>query len=395
VRTLRQLPVWSPLTFGAIAAGARAAWLSDGEEVRRRLERALRETYAPRDLYLTDSGTSALALALRAVHSATGAPVALPAYCCFDIATAADAAGVPFHLYDLDVGTLSPDLASLRRALEAGAGSVVVAHLYGVPVDLESVQALAAEFGAAVIEDAAQASGCNWKGRPAGSFGVLGVLSFGRGKGVTGGRGGALLVNSEAWRAPAAATWEEHGPRRLEQRGSLKDLTMLLAQWLFGRPALYWIPASIPALGLGETIYHPPRSAGAMSTLAAGVLGRTLSLAPEEAAHRRANADRLRGALAGCLEVSPPSGWTAGWLRFPVLRTDPSGAAPDPSGWPGAARGYPETLAALTGFGSRRLNRTEVFPGATRLSESLWTLPTHGRLGRSMWRRMVALQAGG
>ncbi len=47
---------------------------------------------------------------------------------------------------------------------EAGARSVVVAHLYGVPADLAAVQALAAEFGAILIEDAAQGSGCEWRG---------------------------------------------------------------------------------------------------------------------------------------------------------------------------------------------------------------------------------------
>ncbi len=120
VSLFRQLPAWSPLTLGALLSGVRAAWFTDGRRVRQSLDADLRSAYQPVGLYLTDSGTSALTLALRVAEAATHAPVALPAYCCYDVATAADGAGVPFHLYDIDPATLSPDMESLRRAFEAG-----------------------------------------------------------------------------------------------------------------------------------------------------------------------------------------------------------------------------------------------------------------------------------
>jgi dTDP-4-amino-4,6-dideoxygalactose transaminase len=361
----------------ALLSGFWAAWFTDGSSARRALEVALRLAYAPKELYLTDSGTSALTLALQVAHETTQAPVALPAYCCFDVATAADGAGVPFFLYDIEPGTLSPDLTSLRRAFGAGTRSVVVAHLYGVPVDLARVQALAAEFGAIVIEDAAQASGCEWHGRPAGAHGALGVLSFGRGKGVTGGKGGALFVNDERLRPAAAAAWNSAtGPR--QPRGSLRDYLLLKAQWLFGRPFLYWIPASVPFLGLGETIYHEPHSVGGITTLAAGVLARTIPLVPAEVVRRRATASRLLDSKAGPDPMNLPADWTAGWLRYPVVlqRTADSVLI----GYhvrAGVMRGYPKALADLPGFGNRRLNIEAEFPGARILAERLITIPTH------------------
>jgi len=337
----------------------------------------LQAAYVPRKLYLTDSGTSALTVALQALKSLTGAPVALPAYCCYDIATATDGAGIPFLLYDLDPGTLSPDLASLRRAFELGAGGVVVAHLYGVPADLGAVQALAAEFGAVVIEDAAQGSGCEWRGRPAGTHGALGVLSFGRGKGVTGGKGGALLVNDERLVAATEAAWAGRAGARAP-RGSLKDYILLKAQWLLGRPALYWIPAGLPFLGLGETRYRAPRPVGGISMLAAGVLLRTLRLVPDEVVIRRANAARLQAMVSAVGKVEPPPDWQAGWLRYPVVL---QGTAPEPVKGHhvrnGVARGYPQSLADLAGFSRRRLNRSAAFPGAATLAERLVTIPTH------------------
>src|SRR5512141_3028016 len=123
----RQLPVYSPLQLGSITAGIGSAFA--GEHAVRDIGRRLDERYGPHDLTLTDSGTSALTLALAAV----GGPAAIPAFCCFDIATACDGAGVAPILYDLDPATLAPRRESLARALAAGARSVVAVHLCGVP----------------------------------------------------------------------------------------------------------------------------------------------------------------------------------------------------------------------------------------------------------------------
>ncbi len=377
MRFFRQPPVWSPLTFRALLAGFRAAWLGNAARARQALRQSLMTAYAPKALYLADSGTSALTIALRAVHAVSRAPVALPAYCCYDIATAADGAEVPFLLYDVDPATLSPDAASLRRVLEAGARTVVVAHLCGLPVDLSAVRLLASEFGAILVEDAAQGSGCFAQGKPAGAHGALGVLSFGRGKGVTGGKGGALLVNDEGLANAVAVAWEARAGARAP-RGTLKDYVVLKIQWLFGRPWLYWIPASLPFLGLGETTYRKPQPVGDLTSLAAGILVRTIPLVPDEVRIRWMNARRIATGIAPTLLIVPPADWEAGWLRFPIVlqRT----AAEQLSSYhvdAGVMRSYPKALADLEGFGMRRLNTAEEFPGARRLAERLVTLPTH------------------
>ncbi len=98
-------------------------------------------------------------------------PVAFPAYACYDLASAALGAGTRVLLYDLDTETLGPDWPSLERSLEAGATAVVVVHLFGIPVDMDRVGQMARAHGAAVIEDAAQAVGAAWRGRPAGEPG--------------------------------------------------------------------------------------------------------------------------------------------------------------------------------------------------------------------------------
>ncbi|HXE57205.1 MAG TPA: hypothetical protein VNK43_04330, partial [Gemmatimonadales bacterium] len=125
MRWRRQLPVYSPVSPGWLAAGAWSA-LTGGRAARRAVQGALERLACGRRVLLTDSGTTALALALGAVsRAAGGAPVALPAYGCYDLATAADAADVRVVLYDLDPLTLGPEWGSLERVVAAGVAGVV------------------------------------------------------------------------------------------------------------------------------------------------------------------------------------------------------------------------------------------------------------------------------
>lgn len=375
----RQLPVYSPLPLASIKSGLGAAL--EGEPSLRDLSRRLDERYAPHELTLTDSGTAALALAIAAV----GGPVALPAFCCFDIATACDGAGVAPILYDVDPRTLAPVWASLERALALGARSVVVVHLYGVPVPMSRVRAAARATEAFVIEDAAQGTGAWWGGHRVGTLGNFGVLSFGRGKGVTGGGGGALLSNDARAAARLAALNLPLDAARLPAR----DLVATAAQWLFARPAVYGLPASIPFLGLGGTVYHRPRAPGGMSAFSSGVLRASLHLEDREAEVRRRNAGRLAGVIAGThgalrAVVPEEAGSRPGYLRLPVLVEDAArldAMRSDAAARLGILPSYPVSLADLPGFAERVLNRGEDFGGARRLAQRLVTVPVHSRVG--------------
>lgn len=376
-------PVHSPLSLAAVGSGILA--MLGRERAEDTVLRTLRGRFGPVDVVLTESGTAALTLALRAAARAGAVPVALPAYSCYDVATAAEGADVPVLLYDLDPATLSPDPGSLRKALELGARTVVVAHLFGIPADLAGVGELASAHGAVVIEDAAQGAGAALDGRALGSFGNLSVLSFGRGKGITAGRGGALLVR-DAHRWNVTDILKDLHPARTAPGEPLA----LLAQWLLARPALYALPAALPFLGLGETRHKAPRPPRAMSAFSAGVLARTFALAGPEAAGRRAVARRLLPLLderAGVIPVRWPAPADPGFLRLPVL-VAPAHRARFRS--PAARRlgvmpGYPGTLAGLVRLAGRTLNREADHPGATELEAALFTLPSHGQLtGRDL-----------
>lgn len=373
-----QLPAYSPLTTRALVAGAWAC-LTRGRTAETRVRSALQETYDPVTIIRTDSGTTALRLAMAAAAAERrAAAIALPAYCCFDVATAADSSDVPVILYDIDPHTLAPDPDSLATALRTEPAAVVVVHLFGVPVDLSAVARLVDDTTTLLVEDAAQGAGASYAGRRLGTMGSVSVLSFGRGKGITGGSGGALLANDERG-ARFLAGRRAAGP---SSRG-LRELCTLTAQWALARPGFYSLPASLPFLALGETVYRNPRPPAAPTAASSGVLSVTWALQEFESRVRRQNATRLLQHVDACSRlrsIQPPDRSAPGYLRLPVLAAPAVRDAVSAAGHLGIMPAYPTTLAQLTGFRDRCLNAGDSFPGARALAQGLFTLPTHSRL---------------
>jgi len=375
----RYPPVLSPVSTRALVHGIGAA-IGLRRDSHAAVAAILRHRYGATDALLTDSGTSALILALQKMLP-RGGTVAYPAYACIDITAAAVATGVRVRLYDLDPATMSPDLDSVRAALRRGADAIVVAHLYGYPADMAGVRKLAAEQGIPVIEDAAQGAGGTLNGERLGSLGEVAILSFGRGKGTTAGKGGAVLV-----RTPALAQWTRRAVSDLKpaSRGGVTILS-LAAQRVLSHPSLYRLPSSIPGLRLGEMVYHAPHTPRAMSGASAGVLRWTLGLEEREVAGRR---ERARDVLShmhdvpNVAPVRPISGAEPGFLRLAFLDSDGTRLShPDL----GALRGYPMTLDEHPQLRALLLPGERAGKGSQFLRDRLFTVPTHSRVDQAFF----------
>jgi hypothetical protein len=373
----RQPPVLSPVPIRALVDGIGAAVRRDTAALDT-VAALLRRRYGAAEALLTDSGTSALILALRRFLPPGGA-VAFPAYACIDLTTAALGAGAQVRLYDVDPTTLSPDLESLHGVIRRGVDAIVVAHLYGYPADMTGVRNLAGEHGIPVIEDAAQAAGGTLHGELLGSLGDVAILSFARGKGTTGGSGGAVLV-----RTPELAEWARRLRRDLKSggRGGVGVLS-LAAQRLMSHPALYRLPASIPGLRLGEMVYHPPRPPRAMAAASAAILRCTLGWEEREVRDRRARAKVVLSRLHGKSNVVPArpiAGGESGFLRLGLL--DVSGfMLPRPD--LGVLRAYPMTLEDHPQLRSVLLSGERAGKGSQLLRDRLFTAPTHSGVSQA------------
>jgi dTDP-4-amino-4,6-dideoxygalactose transaminase len=378
-----QLAAYSPITMRSIA---RALLAGGGNTSRIRLADQLRKDFQCDAVHLVDSGTHALQLAIESALSigAGKRVVALPAFGCFDLATAIIPTGAKVVFYDLDPSNLSPDDSSLRRALEQGAGAAVITPLYGMPVNWSNVESIARPFGIPLIEDAAQGHGASWNGRPLGSLGDCSVLSFSRGKGWTGGYGGALLTRGVSL------------PTHLRLHaapGAAGTVARLGAQWALGRPALYGLPRAIPGLALGETVFHSPTSVRLLGEAAARALLDLEAAASREAeTRRRMGAGYMKELAPSSRLIHPDAGADPGYLRFPYRVSGGMSALSAEAEGAGLAASYPQLLQDLPVLQGALSGRSR-FPGADELVRDLITLPTHSLLTKSDRLRIARIVA--
>jgi dTDP-4-amino-4,6-dideoxygalactose transaminase len=143
-----------------------------------------------------NSGTSALHLALLAVGvEPTDEVITVPMTFVATVAAIRYANAKPV-LVDIDPVTWTMDQASLERSITPRTKAIVPVHLHGRLADMEAILAIAKRHGIAVIEDAAQAHGADFRGRRAGTFGDIGCFSFYPGKNLGAcGEGGAIVTN--------------------------------------------------------------------------------------------------------------------------------------------------------------------------------------------------------
>lgn len=379
----RQLPAYTPLSPALAAASLARAAASPARPyagLRDYLGRRFRASH----VLLTASGTQALrvALQLAAAHH-DRRPIALPAFGCYDLITAAVGARTRVVFYDVDPTHLSPDPRSLRATLDGGACAVVATPLYGFPLDWTWLRKECTAAGAFLIEDSAQGLGSEWQGAEGGSFGDATVFSFGRGKGWSGAGGGALLIRQaalghlvEAVRPPAPLPG-----------ASLRDFAASAALWLLGRPLLYSLPSSLPFLHLGVTTYKPPRPVAGPSPFAAASALRHADMALDAVETRRrwaaawtrlVESERLVATLRPCRVLA---GGASGYLRFPVVASDRTvGEALLEAGRrAGVGPPYPTILPELEAAEGLAV-RPAPMPGAVELARSLVTFPTHPRV---------------
>jgi dTDP-4-amino-4,6-dideoxygalactose transaminase len=194
----RHLPFNLPPVVGTeqayiIEAIARGQ-LSAGGLFTQRCCRWLEATTGAGRALLVHSATAALEMAALLLDIEGGDEVIMPS---FNFVSAANAValrgGTPVFV-DVREDTLNLDESLIEGAITSRTRGVLPVHYAGVPCEMDAINAVAAGHGLPVVEDAAQALGSKYRGRPAGNLGDLAAVSFHETKNLTSGEGGALLV---------------------------------------------------------------------------------------------------------------------------------------------------------------------------------------------------------
>ena len=146
-----------------------------------------------------NSGTDALFLALRALNIGFGDEVITTPFTFFSTAEVISAVGATPIFIDIDPQTFNLDLKQLEPAITKNTKAILPVHLFGQPVDMTMLMAIARSHNLIVIEDCAQATGAEWHQQKVGSFGDIGCFSFFPTKNLGAfGDGGALTTNNPA-----------------------------------------------------------------------------------------------------------------------------------------------------------------------------------------------------
>ncbi|HEY3496001.1 MAG TPA: DegT/DnrJ/EryC1/StrS family aminotransferase [Polyangiaceae bacterium] len=157
----------------------------------------------------TNSGTAALTLALLAHGIGAGDEVIVPSFSFFATASSVVSAGATPVFADIDPDDHCLCADAARAAIGPRTRAIMPVHLFGMPANLARLQALCSERGLVLLEDAAQAHGATFAGRPVGSFGT-GAFSFFATKNMTTLEGGMLLTNDDGV-AERARMLRNHG----------------------------------------------------------------------------------------------------------------------------------------------------------------------------------------
>ena len=248
-------------------------WISSQGPFVARFEAAFAEAVGARHGVACSSGTAALHLALGAAGVAPGDEVIVPTFTMVATANAVRFLGATPVLVDSEPGTGNLDVGAVAAAVTERTTAVVPVHIYGHPVAMDPLREVAAAHGLDVIEDAAEAHGARYRGRPVGSLGRAAAFSFFGNKILTTGEGGMVTTDDDDLAARAR---------------ELRDLSFSPERHFWHRSVAfnYRMTNLQAALGLAQT-----------------------EQLDDLVARRRANAERYRAALASVpgIEMAVPA----------------------------------------------------------------------------------------
>lgn len=174
---------------------------------------------------LTHSCTAALEMAAILAEIRPGDEVIMPSYTFVSTANAFVLRGAVPVFVDIRPDTLNLDETKIEAAITDRTRAIVPVHYAGVGCDMDAIMAIATQHDLLVIEDAAQGIMSDYKGRPLGSIGHFGCLSFHETKNIISGEGGALLINDRQFASRAEIIREKGTNRSQFFRGQVDKYT--------------------------------------------------------------------------------------------------------------------------------------------------------------------------
>lgn len=210
----RRIPVAEPSLSGNelkyVTECIETGWISSQGGFVKRFEAEIAKRLGVEHVLAVSNGTVALHLALLALGIGPGDEVLVPDLTFAATINTVIQAGATPVIVDVDPHSWNMDPAAAAAAVTPRTKAVMPVHLYGQPAEMDALMALADRHGLFVIEDAAEAMGSAYKGKPCGAIGHAGTFSFFSNKLITTGEGGAVVFRDAAV-AQRARRLRDHG----------------------------------------------------------------------------------------------------------------------------------------------------------------------------------------
>ena len=196
------IPVNEPLLNGNeekyLVECIRTGWISSEGPFIKKFEEQLAARMGRKYGAAVSNGSVALDAAVSALGIGQGDEVIMPTFTIISCAAAVVRAGAVPVVVDCDPATWNMDVEQIESRITPRTKAIMVVHIFGLPIDMNPLLALARKHGLKVIEDAAEMHGQTYMGKPCGSFGDISTFSFYPNKHITTGEGGMIVTDDPA-----------------------------------------------------------------------------------------------------------------------------------------------------------------------------------------------------
>lgn len=172
-------------------------WISSEGPFVKEFEQKLSSTAGRKYGIAVANGTAALEVAVQALGIGEGDEVIVPTFTIISCSMAVTKVGAIPVLVDSDLHTWNMKVDEIEAKITSKTKAIMIVHLYGLPVEVDKILALAKKYNLKVIEDAAEMHGQTYYGKPCGSFGDISTFSFYPNKHITTGEGGMVVTDDE------------------------------------------------------------------------------------------------------------------------------------------------------------------------------------------------------
>ena len=188
-------PLLSPLEKKYVLEALDSGWISsDGpfvEEFEKKFSKRVNRKYG----IAVSNGSAALDIAVKALGISAGQEVIMPTFTIISCVLAVIRNGAKPVFVDCYEDTWNMNIEEIESKITPRTVAIMPVHIYGLPVDMNPLIKIAEKYNLAIIEDAAEAHGQTYFGKPCGSFGKLSTFSFYANKHITTGEGGMIVTD--------------------------------------------------------------------------------------------------------------------------------------------------------------------------------------------------------